>query len=398
MDEALERGRIGPRSTLWALLGVIILFSWDLAIVQYNYGGNWTALFRTGDLFPVPTALSDKTLIFSNNHGYDGQFYRYVALDPFWLDRRLDCFDDVSRRYTRILVPLAAYLLALGNPNLIDSTYFVAIGALIFLGVFWLSRWAVYHGRHPAWGLAFTMLPSSIISATMMTVDVGVLAIAMGFGYFMERKQYLSVYPLVLLAPLFREAGALLLAGSCLYLLIQKKRRLCLLMGTAGLPALVWLIYVQIVIRAASEGSALPKWLMEQPITGIFRTMVSTFDYGTSAYLNKLIGVFDQLSLAAMILAFVLIGLATLKRPLSPIALTGGLFIVLAIVVNNSYFWAVPIGYLRPFSIVFGFLLMLNLSRLLKRFQFWLAWVVLTLTSLRTACQFVYTEFFRTVN
>jgi len=398
MDEALKYGRTHLRSALWALLGLIILFSWDLAIVKYNYGGNWTSLFRTGDQFPVPTALSEKTFILFNSSGYDGQFYRYVALDPFWLDHRQDSLDDVSRRYTRILVPLAAYVLALGNPNLIDFTYFLVIGALIFLGVFWLSRWAVYHGRHPAWGLAFAFLPSSVISATMMTVDVGVLALAMSFGYFMERRQYLSVYPLVLLAPLFSEAGALLLAGACLFLLIHKKWRLCLLMGTAGLPALVWLIYVQTEIRATSGGSALPKWLMEQPITGIFQTLVSIFDYGTSAYLNKLIGVFDQVSLAAMILAFVLIGLAALKRPLSPIALTGSLFIALAIVVNNSYFWAVPIGYLRPFSVVFGFLLMLNLSRFLKRFRFWLVWVVITLTSLRTVCQFVYTEFFRTVN
>jgi len=398
MDEAFKRRRTFLRNSLWALLGVVILFSWDLFIVQYHYNGNWTSLFRTGDQFPAPSVISEKTFIFSNSPGYDGQFYRYVALDPFWLDQRVDCFDDVSRRYTRILVPLGAYLLALGNPNLIDFTYFVVIGALIFLGTFWLSRWAVYRGRHPAWGLVFLFLPASVISATMMTVDVGVLALAMGFGYFMERKQYLSVYLLVLLAPLFSEAGALLLAGACFFLLIQKKWRLCLLMTTAGLPALAWLIYVQTVIGGRTGGSFIPSWLLEQPVTGIFQSMVSTFHYGTSEYLEKLIGVFDQLSLASMILAFVLIGIATLKRPLSPIALTGSLFIALAIVVNNSYFWSIPIGYLRPFSVVFGFLLMLNLSGFFKRFQFWLIWVAITVTSLRTVCQFIYTEFFRTVS
>lgn len=385
-------------STFWALLGMIILFSWDLTIVKINYGGNWTALFRTGDHFPVPSALKEKTFVFHNSPGYDGQFYRYVAHDPFWMGQNLDSFDSVPRRYPRILVPLTAYLLAQGNRDLIDYTYFFAIGLLIFLGGFWLSQYAVSCGRQPAWGLAFAILPSSIISATMMTVDVGVLALSMAFGYLMDRKRYALVYPVVILAPFCSETGALLLAGACLWLLINKKWRLVFLMGTAGFPALGWHIYVQTIVRAQTGGSAIPQWLMKQPVTGMFQTMASAFNYGAGPYLDKLIGAFDQLSLGAMILAFVLIGVAVIRRPVSPIALTGSLFIALAIIVNNSGFWAVPIGYLRPFSVLFGFLIMLSLSGGLKRHEIWLAWISISLVSLRMMGQYIYTEFFRTMS
>lgn len=386
------------RSLLWALLGLFILIFWDVTILKINYGGNWTALFRTGDHFSVPTALRERTFIFPNNVGYDGQFYRYVAHDPFGANHLLSSFDNAALRYSRILVPVTSYLLAYGNQNLIDFAYFTVIGLLIFLGGFWLSRWAVFNCRHPAWGLAFAILPASVISSTMMVVDVGVLALSIGFGYYMEQRRYFAVYLLVMLAALSRETGVLLIGGACLWLLINKEWRLTFLMASAGLPALGWYIYVQTVVTAQAGGSVIPGWVMKQPVTGIFHAMTSPFSYETGPYLDTLIRTFDVLSLGGMVLAFVLAGRATFRRPLSPIALTASLYIVLVIVVNNRGFWAVPIGYTRPFSVLLGLLIMLSLSGVLKRRETWLAWISVSIISLRVISQFIYIEFFQTLS
>lgn len=398
MNSYSRKGAIFLHSLVWALLGLFILFLWDVTIVKINYGGNWTALFRTGDRFSVPTAIREGTFIFPDSAGYDGQFYRYVAHDPFGNDHLLTSFDNAPLRYSRILVPLTSYLLAHGNQSLIDFAYFSVMGLLIFLGGFWLSRWAVFNCHRPAWGLAFAFLPASVISSNMMVVDVGVLALSIAFAYYIEQRRYLVVYLLVMLSPLCRETGVLLLAGVCLWLLINKKWGLTFVMATAGLPALGWYIYVQTVITAQAGVKAFPDWLMKQPVTGIFQAMASPSSYEAGPCLDTFIRAFDVFSLGGMVLAFVLAGRATFRRPLSPIALTAGLYVVMAMVVNNKGFWAVPIGYARPFSVLLGLLVMLSLSGSLKKREPWLVWISVSLTSLRIIGQFIYTELFRTVN
>ena len=54
--------------------------------------------------------------------GYDGQFFYYLALDPI----NARWYMDVSTyRYTRILYPMLARVLALGRPDLIPVTLFL---------------------------------------------------------------------------------------------------------------------------------------------------------------------------------------------------------------------------------------------------------------------------------
>jgi hypothetical protein len=59
-----------------AAIAVAVLLAWQAFIVFFGYGGDWTALFMTGDSGPaaVPPALVSTTHIFKNNPGYDGQF------------------------------------------------------------------------------------------------------------------------------------------------------------------------------------------------------------------------------------------------------------------------------------------------------------------------------------
>lgn len=73
--------------------------------------------------------------------GYDGQFYYFIALDPknarFYID-------DPAYRYERILYPLVARALALGQPVLIPYVLILvnimAISGGVLLLAFWLRR------------------------------------------------------------------------------------------------------------------------------------------------------------------------------------------------------------------------------------------------------------------
>jgi hypothetical protein len=46
----------------------------------------------------------------------------------------------------------------------------------VFLGCYWIGRFAVLHRRHPLWGLLFLAVPAVLVSIDRMTVDVALAA------------------------------------------------------------------------------------------------------------------------------------------------------------------------------------------------------------------------------
>ena len=81
---------------LWATLAhepaaigvaaMVAVAGWQAATIQLNYHGDYTALFCTGASWVLPPELDKTTYRFAGSAGYDGQFYRLVAHDP-WLAR-----------------------------------------------------------------------------------------------------------------------------------------------------------------------------------------------------------------------------------------------------------------------------------------------------------------------
>src|SRR5271170_3248559 len=136
------------------LLAVAILWSCQFLTVHYNYAGNWTALFRIRSSMPVPAFLKGEELYtFPGTQGYDGQVYHLIAHDPWMRRGSADAIVYPAFRYQRILVPALAWILALGQDRWIHATYFAVILGFAFLGVYWLSQFAMRAGRSAAWGL-----------------------------------------------------------------------------------------------------------------------------------------------------------------------------------------------------------------------------------------------------
>ena len=47
-------------SLLLALFATVLAFCWQLAMVHFDYRGNWTSLFYTGAKSPVPEELAEE--------------------------------------------------------------------------------------------------------------------------------------------------------------------------------------------------------------------------------------------------------------------------------------------------------------------------------------------------
>ena len=88
--------------------------------------------------------------------GYDGEFFYYLALDPI----NAHAYMDFSTyRYTRVLYPMLARLLALGQPGLIPITLFLINWLAIAGGTLAVAAWLKRSGHSPWFGLVYGFYP-----------------------------------------------------------------------------------------------------------------------------------------------------------------------------------------------------------------------------------------------
>jgi hypothetical protein len=333
----------------YALAGALAVLAWQAATVHFNYGGNWTALFCTGAFHPAPPELAPGTYVFPSSTGYDGQFYRYVAHDP-WLQKGWTKYQDLAvMRYGRILVPALAWVLAGGQAQFIDGAYIGVILLWIFLGIYWLGRWAVFQGRHPAWGLGFLLLPATLTSVDRMTVDVAMGALCVAVLWYAARNSLTSLYVVLVAAALVRETGLFLVGAYCGYALSKRLWLRVAVFATAALPILFWQKFIAAHIAAGITAREV-RWLFKFPVAGIIMKLFQPEPYPFGVLINRLIQAVDVVALCGFI---VVLGLAvwSLRRWPPGLEQWGMLgFLALAVAFSTPSYWSNVYNYARPFS------------------------------------------------
>jgi hypothetical protein len=372
-------------SVAWAVLAMALLLLWQFLTVHYNRAGNWTALFIIGQDFPAPPELAGGTYTFPGK-GFDGQMYRLVAHDVF-LQRGYAKYIDVpAERYHRILVPALAYLLVGGHQPWIDASYVAVIAIFVMLGAYWLSRSAVLTGRHPAWALAFLLLPATLISMDRMTVDVALAAFTVAFAFYWRTGAWAKLFTVLLLACLARETGFLLAGGCCLIELFRRRWVRAAIWASTALPALAWFLFLR---RTFPEHTnfGVPAWFAKGLTPGIFYPLLQPPHYPLAPLLETIARWGDVISLTAILLASVAAILFVRVRPLNPMAIAAALFVVLAFAISNPRYWLDVNGYARVFS---PLLLLAGLGTMAGegRVPWWTGLVPAILVDLRLGMEF----------
>jgi hypothetical protein len=267
----------------------------------------------------LPSELATGTYRFPGG-GYDGEMYRIVAHDPFLARGYARYVDGPAQRYHRILVPALAYWLAFGKQSWIDISYIAVIAGFVFLGAYWLSRWAVLADVPARWALAFLSIPAALISAERMTVDVALAALTIGFAIYWKAGSRWKLIAVLAAACLARETGLLLVAGACLFELLQRRVARGLLWSAAALPMLAWYL----VLR-----KRFPTKLALGEGTGIFHFLLHPPHYPLSHSLETVARMGDVLALSAVLLAAVLALWMLRAWPQDPLAVAAGLFVAL---------------------------------------------------------------------
>jgi hypothetical protein len=361
--------------------------------VQATYGGDWTGLFCIGSRYGVKMHALPKAYNLPGSTGYDGQFYRVVAHDPFLQTQNWVAIDRAELRYRRILVPLAAWLLAAGQPALIDGAYIASVLSCLFLGVAGLSLWLARHGLPPAAGALFLFLPASLLSLDRMLPDIALITILVWLLFLWRDRLTLPVAFLLTLAPLVRDIGVLLTAAAALALFFHHRRFIdAFLSGLTVLPAAIWTVWLHFrftipggTIERLGSADAIPHWVFVQPGVGLIIRILEPMDYPNTIPLFE---TFTQIADLAGWLGMLLAILIVLRHARSFLHSLPGLLILLSlalfIAASPRGFWSDAYSYPRAYTP----LLVLLAWEGWNRRQFWWALPLLAVTA-RTLYQLI---------
>jgi hypothetical protein len=305
-----------------------------------------------------PQLESEHVYRFTDSLGYDGQVYHYIAHDPFF-QRGFDKYIDAPRyRYRRILIPLAAYLLALGHQEFVHGAYIGVILFSVFLGAYWLSACCSLLGIGPGWGAVFLLVPATLISIDRMTIDVGLAALCVGFVYFLSKNQPWGIYAVLVAAPLVRETGLIFIAGYASWLLLKRKLRLALLFSTAAVPAIAWYLFVQ-----AHTNPYPYDCCSLVPLKGLVERVFHPPPYPFSWLISSIATTLDYVALAGVFLAIALAVKTAFERRIGPIEISIYLFALMAVFLSFPDSWRDVYGFARPITPLLILLAMSGLAR-----------------------------------
>lgn len=250
-------------------------------------GGDASTFVTAGDQLSNPTETPPGLTVRANSRGYDGQYFYRLALEP-WPSEAVGYgirLDRPPYRHQRVLYPLLAGALALGQPLLVPWTL-IGLNLAAVLVLAWLAgALAQRFGRHALEGLLLALYPGLPFSLSRDLAEPLAAAFLLGSILAWRSKRPWLAGGLLSLAVLTREtallaAGCWLLAvllGSGSALGARLRRGLPLLLPLA--TGLLW----QAVLRwhwgrpSVSSGQTLLRLPLSGPL--LFVGLIARFDH-----------------------------------------------------------------------------------------------------------------------
>ena len=229
----------------WQVVMATLLFALGVqtAVVAGKFAGHPSGLFRVGSQSAGPAAsqwLGFVPYVPLGGGSYDGQYFLFLAYDPF-LRHGVERFLDVPAwRARRIGYPLLAWTLALGaRPAIACALYAVNLAAVLGC-VALLARRMRGAGRAAVWGGAFVLFASTFMVLTTLTCEgVATCGVLLAFLWH-ERGRPRAALAASLAAVLVKEVCLLWVAALAVSALARRRGWL-----VAGCAATVgaWLLW-----------------------------------------------------------------------------------------------------------------------------------------------------------
>jgi hypothetical protein len=194
-------------------------------VVLYNAGGDPLAFVLLGSRFADGGP--------AGTEGYDGQFAYQIALNPAGAVPYLDV---PAYRYQRLLYPLLARLLALGQPQAIPWALIVVNLAAIGVGT-WATEKILREFRVSPWyALVYGLYGGQLAALrTDLNEPLAHALIQIAILAWLRERRWLAVL-FFALAAITKETTLIFLAAYLLFLLVDRDWGWLFRLGVAGLP------------------------------------------------------------------------------------------------------------------------------------------------------------------
>ena len=366
------------RRELVVLFLITAVFLSVLFLFSLKVNKNITGFMVIGDYFKAPQIWTAETLIHKGSVGYDGQFYYYIAHDPFILGQNYDHIDFPAYRYQRIIYPLAAWLLSFGQPPLIPWMM-VAVNLLgILLGTWFLILILKHFGRSPwyslfypaSWGFLLCLLRSLPEPLAMTFVVIAVF-------FYIKGKPFRQIIALSL-AGLTQETTLLVSMAFLFYFFGKKDFLKSLYMLFPLLAYFFWQLYLYAHFQTFSFLGGTQNFGL--PFQGIMEKFLS-LGHGSLSY-EKI----SELLYLLLIFVLIITALYDIFKYYSPLTLSF-LGYALMTALLNHLIWVEPWSYARATLglLVFNLLIFTKYGRKLNLLPMFLIPIIflLALISLR---------------
>lgn len=188
--------------------------------------------------------------------GYDGQFTYFIARDPFNLQSLISTLDVPAYRYQRILLPMLARALALGNVGLIAWTIPLINLIAHTLGTYIVERLLIDQGVSRWYALVYGLwagLSVSVRTDIAEPLSYGLVAAA----YLADSKKRIMWSAVLLgLAVFAKETAALFVIAQIAHALFTRHRlSFIFLLSFSIFPFLIWQIILWQAFGSFGVGS-----------------------------------------------------------------------------------------------------------------------------------------------
>ncbi|HEY7125965.1 MAG TPA: hypothetical protein VH540_18570 [Ktedonobacterales bacterium] len=232
------------RGPVWLRPTVVVGLAYLAVLALYPLVAGYTGLLdfvHIGQYYccKVPTGT----------FGYDGQFYYYLARDPFHGSVYLD---NAPFRMERMLFSVAVWVLSLGGQAGLVPFWLLALNVIGTLaGTAGLAVLLKRHELSPWFSLAFGLFLGQFASITHDVPD-GLAAALIVFAFLAaDRGRWIEATIWLAVAALTRETVVVFAVGMALDAAFKREWKRALLLLSSALPLLAWLIALRFIFGAS---------------------------------------------------------------------------------------------------------------------------------------------------
>ncbi len=241
----------------WHVVGAVgVLY---VAVTLARFGGDARAL---AVICPDPQRVT------TGHCGYDGQFVYAIAIDPDGGSRLMDV---PAYRYQRILYPMLARVIGLGQAQLIPWALVLINLAALVAGTAFLERILRQYGASRWYALAYGLFAGTMMPVRLDLTEPLAYGLALGAVWSAMQSRHRLSSLLLALAALTKETTLLFAAGIVIAPVIDRRYRAALEVAlTTGLVFAVWQLALRLQFGqfGIGSGGALGTPFEEIPLRG----------------------------------------------------------------------------------------------------------------------------------